>query len=313
MGSLRVFAMVLVLGVLPAPAPVAQHFSEWADPVNLGPGPNSEFHEQAPVMSKNGLSLYFSSSNRPGGFGRPGTPGENDIWVSQRDSEDDPWGPAVNLGPVVNSSRLEWRPELSRDGHWLFFSSNRLGGNLPGLDLWASYRVHVHDDFAWEQPIHLGSGINTEFEEFNASYVENDETGVPQLFFASNRPGGMGMFDIYVSEQLPDGTWGVAELVVELSSSVNDLKAAIRFDGREAIVSRGVPPFGFDLWLSTRDAVSDPWSAPVLLPEPLSTATSEEAPSLSGDGKTLFFESTRSGGEGLRDLWMTTRTRGRRH
>jgi hypothetical protein len=307
MGSLRVFVIVLTVGVSLAPSPVQQHSADWTEPVNLGVAVNSSVHDQAPAISKNGLSLYFHS-NRPGGLGLPGTPGENDIWVSQRSSEDDPWGTPVNLGSPVNSSRVESRPELSHDGHWLFFSSNRIGGNLPGLDLWASYRAHVHDDFAWGPPVHLGSGVNTGADEISASYFENDETGVPQLFFSSNRSGGLGAFDIYVSEQLPDGTWGAAALVTELSSGVNDLKAAVRFDGRETIITRGVPPGGFDLWVSTRGAVSDPWSAPSLV-DAISSANSDEAPSLSGDGKTLFFESTRPGGQGFRDLWMTTRTR----
>jgi hypothetical protein len=309
MASLRAFVIVLAVGVSLAPSRVQQHSSGWTEPVNLGSVFNSSVHDQAPAISKNGLSLYFHS-NRPGGLGLPGTLGENDIWVSQRTSTDDPWGAPVNLGSPVNSSRVESRPELSRDGHWLFFSSNRLGGNLPGLDLWASYRAHVHDDFAWGPPIHLGAGVNTGGDEISASYFENDDTGLPQLFFSSNRTGGLGMFDIYVSEQLADGTWGAATLVAELSSAVNDLKAAVRFDGRETIITRGLPPGAFDLWMSTRDAVSDPWSAPSLL-DAISSGNTDEAPSLSGDGKTLFFESTRPGGQGFRDLWMTTRSRRR--
>jgi WD40-like Beta Propeller Repeat len=311
MGSLRVVVIALALGAALTPPPVAQHFSDWAEPVNLGPEVNSASDDQSPAVSKDGLSLYFASI-RPGGFGLPGTPGASDIWVSQRSSEDDPWGTPVNLGPAVNSSRIESRPELSRDGHWLFFASNRVGGVLPGLDLWASYREHVHDDFDWEPPIHLGLGVNGAATDFSPSYFENDDAGAPQLFFSSSRPGGPGAFDIYVSQQLSDGTWGDAQLVSDLSHSQNDLKAAIRFDGREAIIARGDPPNLFDFWVSTRDSVSDPWSPAILL-DTISSATSDEAPTLSGDGKTLYFESTRPGGVGGRDLWMTTRTRARPH
>ena len=310
MGSLRVLMTAFALGALLVPVSVEQHFSDWAEPVNLGPEVNSASQEQAPIVSKNGLSLYFSS-NRPGGFGLPGTPGENDIWVSQRDSENDPWGTPVNLGPVINSARLESRPELSRDGHWLFFASNRVHPDAfnPGLDLWASYREHVHDDFNWEPPIPLGKVVNSAADDFSPSYFENDDAGAPLLFVASSRPGGQGGFDIYVSERQPDGTWAAAEPVADLSHSLQDLKASIRFDGREAILCRGVPPGGFDLWVSTRDTVGDPWSAPILLAAPVSSTMSDEAPHLSSDGKTLFFESTRPGGQGGRDLWMTVRTR----
>jgi hypothetical protein len=65
-----------------------RQFSDWSEPVNLGPVLNSQgrdFNNQHPAISKNGLSLYFVS-NRPGGFGN------NDIWVSQRRRIHAPWG-----------------------------------------------------------------------------------------------------------------------------------------------------------------------------------------------------------------------------
>ena len=62
----------------------AQNFSDWSPPVNLGPTVNSPSTEIGPAISKNELSLYISS-DRPGGVGGA------DIWVSQRDSRDDPW------------------------------------------------------------------------------------------------------------------------------------------------------------------------------------------------------------------------------
>ena len=99
----------------------------------------------------------------------------------------------------------------------------RPGGFAPGLDLWASYRDHVHDDFDWQTPVHLGPGVNlAASSEIEASYIENEDGGAPLLFFSSNRPGGIGAFDIYVSELLADGTWGTATLVPELSSTLPD-------------------------------------------------------------------------------------------
>ena len=308
MGSIRLFVIAAACLVLVSRAPAAQHFSEWSEPVNLGPVVNSTFSNQAPAVSKDGLSLYFHS-NRPGGFGLPGTVGTNDIWISQRNSVDEPWGPPANLGDAINSPMFESRPELSRDGHWLFFSSNRAGGFTPGLDIWASYRQHVHDDFAWEPPVHLGLGVNSPSDDFAAAYVENDDAGAPLLFFASNRPGGSGAFDIYVSERLPDGTWASAMWMPDLSSSLPDLKASVRFDGLEAFLVKGVPPAAFDLWVSTRETVFHPWSEPVNLGPRVNTPGDDSAPHIASDRRTLYFESSRGGGVGGRDLWVTTRAR----
>ena len=304
MRSVRVSLLAAGLLALFVPVPAAQHYSDWDLPVNLGPVVNSGFADQAPALSKDGLSLYFQSD-------RPGF-GNSDLYVSRRNSEDEPWGEAVNLGDVINSAAFESRPSLSRDGHWLFFSSNRPGG-IPGggLDLWASYREHVHDDFAWQAPANLGDGVNAGgSSEIEASYVEN-ESGAPQLFFASSRPGGFGEFDIYVSELLPNGDWGPATWVPELSSGQPDSSVSVRFDGREAIIVRGNPPFpaGFDLWVSTRDTIFDPWSAPVNLGPVVNTLVGDESAHLSSDRQALYFESTRPGGFGRPDLWMTTRTK----
>jgi hypothetical protein len=284
--------------------PTAQpKFSDWAAPMNLGFVVNSAANDQAPAVSKDGLSLYFHS-DRPG-FGM------NDLWVSQRDSVDDPWGFPENLGEVINSTAVESRPSLSRDGHWLFFSSNRAGGFAPGLDIWASYRQHVHDDLGWQPPVHLGPGINAAgSSEIEASYIENDDEGGPLLYFASNRPG-LGAFDIYVSELLADSTWGAATLVSDLSSSMPDQSVSVRYDGLEAFITKGAAPLpaGFDLWVSTREAVFDAWSEPVNLGSAVNSAVGDESPHITSDRQALYFESSRGGGFGRSDLWMTTRTR----
>ena len=81
-------------------------FSDWSEPVWLGPVVNSSDIDEHPANSHNGLSLYISST-RPGGFG-----GE-DIWVSQRDTVDDPWGPPQNVGPNINTAGNEFGPDFA--------------------------------------------------------------------------------------------------------------------------------------------------------------------------------------------------------
>ena len=68
-----------------------------------------------------------------------------------------------------------------------------------------------------------------------------------------------------MSELLADGTWGAATLVPELSSTLPDQAVSVRFDGLEAFVVTGVPPSGFDLWVSMRETVFDTWSVPINL------------------------------------------------
>jgi hypothetical protein len=180
------------------------------------------------------------------------------------------------------------------------------------LDIWASYREHVHDDFAWQPPVHLGPGVNAPgSSEIEASYVENDDGGAPLLYFVSNRPGGLGGFDVYVSELLADGTWGPAAWTPDLSSALPDQSVSVRFDGLEAFIVKGVSPLpaGFDLWASTRKTVFDVWSEPINLGPVVNSVSGDESAHIASHGETLYFESSRTGGAGRTDLWMTTRSK----
>lgn len=280
-------------------------FSDWGAPANLGCQINSSSAEQGPAISKDGLSLYFGSM-RPDGFGA------SDIWVSQRASVDDPWGPPVNLGAVVNTTGVENIPALSRDGHLLFFNSDRLGTS-GGADIWVSYRDHIHDDFGWQSPLNLGAGVNSPGFELGAAYFENDDAGLPLLFFG--RGPTVTDVDIYVSELQSNGFFGDPVLVPELSSAQSDQRPSVRFDGLELFLGSNRPGSlgGNDLWVSTRETVFDTWDVPANLGPTVNTVFGDMQPEIAADRLSLFFASNRPGGCGAFDLYVTTRTKPGQH
>jgi Tol biopolymer transport system component len=303
----RLLAVVLALTTVPPLTwrAAGVHFGPWSAPVNLGAVVNSASIDIGPTLSKDSLSLYFTS-DRPGGFG------SNDIWVSQRASSEASWGLPRNLGPVINTIAIEGVPAFSRDGHWMFFNSNRDGG--IGLnDIWVSYRRHTHDDFGWEPPVNLGSGVNTPFTDQGASYFTNDDAGPPQLFYGSDQPGGPGDFDVFVSQLQPDGSFGPSSVVVELSSDATDLRPSVRFDGLEVFLfsNRAGSLGAFDLWVSTRATVFDPWSTPTNLGPIVNSTANDQNQHIASDRRSLYFASNRPGGLGSFDLWITTREKGK--
>ena len=246
-------------------------FSDWSAPVNLGPVVNSPSTDIEVSISKDGLSLYLAS-NRPGGFGG------FDIYVSQRASVDDPWGPPQNLGPSINTAANEQAPYLTIDGHRMYFFSNRSGG-FGSNDLYVSRRRDERDDFGWRPPENLGSGVNSSFSENLPVHFE-DDAGTTTLYFNSNRPGGMGITEIYASTLQANEIFGPAVLVAELNSTLRDAPFAIRRDGLELFLASDRPgSIGgagtFDLWVATRASTSDPWSTPVNLGPVVNTAGGE--------------------------------------
>ena len=298
--TLTAVVLVALSSSFPGAAPAS---SDWSAPTNLGPIINSASTDAAAALSKDGLTLYFHS-DRFGGFG------STDLWVSRRDRDSDVWGAPINIGPTINTAAIEAAPALSRDEHWLFFASDRVGG-LGGNDIWVSYREHVHDPFDWQPAVNLGSNVNSAAADAGPGYFENDGVGAPQLFFQSTRPGGFGASDIYVSELLPNGEFGPASLVAELNTAGLENHPSMRFDGLEIVFFSNRPDSigDNDLWVAKRSSVFDLWSVPTNLGPIVNSVAGDAQPYFGSDGRTLLFTSSRPGGLGGQDIWMTTRAK----
>src|SRR6516165_7878028 len=302
-------------------------FSDWSEPINLGPVVNSGFNDFHPGISKDGLSLYFTS-DRPGGVNGGQLP---EIWVTQREDLDADWEPPLNLGPQINKPGFSTGvPNLTPNGLWLYFGSTRPGGcGVPAPsgngDLWRARQEDPEDedDFGWESPENLGCVINTPSDEDSPVYFRDRETGVTTLYFTRfDGPGGDFLnpdqdYNIYVSTLGDDGTFGLGVLVPELNSPFRDTRMAIRSDGLEMIITSNRPGgsgptrLNLNLWVSTRASTLGRWSTPVNPGRPINYGGGyvDRGPALSFDGRTLYFASNRPGGSGKSDLWMATRSK----
>src|SRR2546423_5245357 len=219
-GLLTPFVLLAVAMVAPAraaftaiaPAVNLPSTAVWSAPVNLGLVINSTASDQQPAISPDGLSLYFTSNRLPslGGF---------DMYVAQRASVYDPWGSPMNAGPALNTTFDEGNAAFSRDGRRLFFQSKRPGG-LGGIDIWVAQRSNPQDDFGWQPAVNLGPAVNSAADDNGLCYFEDEVRGTRQLYFGSAR-ARLGGTDIYVSQQLPDGSFAPATRVTELSGPSN--------------------------------------------------------------------------------------------
>ncbi|MFC1766921.1 hypothetical protein ACFL6U_33205, partial [Planctomycetota bacterium] len=188
----------------------------WGSPVKLDSPINTEYSDEVTYLSVDGLSLYLSS-DRPSGYGK------QDLWVSTRESVNDPWGPPVNLGPTINSSEDEWSMCLSTDELELYLHSHRPHGQGTG-DLWRTKRATRED--SWSEPVNLGPTVNSPAYD---SYPCLAPNGL-MLFFASNRSGGYGdgALELYVTTRpAKNEPWGKP---VNLGPTIN----AIRSDWPQA-------------------------------------------------------------------------------
>jgi Tol biopolymer transport system component len=284
---------------------VLNAYFTFGKPINLGSNVNSSANEYDPGISSDGLELYFHSE-RPGGYG------SLDIWVTRRSTTKEEWGETVNLGSTVNSSTLDTCPSISPDGLALYFSSYRSGGSGK-YDLWVTKRSTREDP--WGPPENLESSINTSGGEAHP-FISADGLS---LYFAgaaspmdTPRVGGYGGGDIWLTELTTgrQGTkliWGASvNLGATINSSVYDAAPCLSADGLMLFFhSDRTGGYGnHDIWIARRKTPDDPWEEPLNLGSPVNTSAADAGPALSGDGKTLYFFSGRTGGIGAWDLWQ---------
>jgi hypothetical protein len=161
----------------------------WTKLKKLNDNINTKYWESHASISYDGQTLYFTS-NRKGGYGGL------DIYKSARDSKGE-WGPAVNLGPVINSKYNEESPFISEDGKTLYFSS--YGHNsMGGYDVFYS---NLLDDGNWSVPVNAGYPINSPDDDVFFLPVKNGNFAYFSRYIEKE---GYGKMDIYRVEIFSD-------------------------------------------------------------------------------------------------------------
>jgi tetratricopeptide (TPR) repeat protein len=205
---------------------------EWTPVEKLNENINTKYWESHAAVSPDGKKLYFSS-NRKEGYGGL------DLYVSELDSLGD-WGPAINMGPTVNTPYHEDTPFLTEDGKTLFFSS-RGHYNMGGFDIFYSSLL----DGEWSTPLNAGYPLNT---------TDDD------LFFM---PVGQG-FEGYIA-RFDDQGYGRQDIYrVEIFSDNNPRRFLI--EGITRI--EGLRPGVYESVRVTIRDISDPASETVIMSDP---------------------------------------------
>jgi len=224
------------------------------------------------------------------------------------------FGNPTNLGSPVNSEANESGPCISSDGLEFYFDSDRPGGlGDPNTDIWVSTRKTVND--SWDEPVNLNSKlvdpnnpVNTKYNEAQPSISADGLS----LYFHSTRPGNSwyvigwgpnGPSNIWVTRRkTKEDPWGKPENIYPfVNTNCDEWDPSISDEA--LFFTRNL--FGkVGIWMSTWDTGN--WYGVPLL-EPINSNAIDSMPSISRDGLVLFFASTRAGGYGHYDLYVTTR------
>lgn len=277
------------------------------DPINIGPGINTQYPEYFPTITVDGKTILFTRripDNRVEGPYKE----QEDFFVSQLGSNNI-WGTAVPMPDNINSVLNEGAPTLAPDGRSLVFVA--CADNITGIDYGPNRKGYGSCDLfytkrlgkQWTNPINLPGTINTFTWESQPSLSSDGKT----LYFVRrvSKRGEPEDSDIFVTRLMDNGQWSKAErLPAHINTPDQEESVLIHPDGKTLyFASRGhVGMGGSDLFVTRMDDNGN-WSRPENLGYPINTAYEENSLMVSPDGEIAFFASDREGGFGGLDIY----------
>jgi outer membrane protein OmpA-like peptidoglycan-associated protein len=193
------------------------------------------------------------------------------------------------MGPPINTEDNEGAQFITSDGKRMYFTACNRGDGLGKCDIYMSEKLGK----GWSNPINLGEPINSAYSEKQPTLSSDGKN----LYFVSNRPGGKGGLDIWVSALNTKGKWGMP---INLGDSVNtamdEQSPYIHPDNQTMYFSsNGWPGMGgFDLYFTRRKPTSPPtWSKAVNLGYPINTFADEVGLIVNANGDHAYFSSNR--------------------
>ncbi len=254
-------------------------------PVNLGDNINSPTSEYYPSFTIDDSILVFT---RRGG-------GIREDFVESTLTPNG-YSKAEIIKGDINLEPSKGGINISQDGEWLLFAGNFAGKGVGDFDLYMSYYTPT----GWSEPVNLGANINTEFWESSPSLSPDKNA----LYFSSNRPGGYGGRDLYVSYRV-NGKWQPAQnMGSDVNTAGDELAPFIHADNQTLYyTSNGLPGYGGSDIYVMHKLTDKQWSKPENLGYPINTIENEGSLFVASDGITAYYASDRADTRGYLDLY----------
>jgi Tol biopolymer transport system component len=226
------------------------------------------------AFSPNGSECFFTVTDA--GFTRN--------WIMGTQCKDGIWS-VPEVAPFTRGHLRSNEPFFSRDGNRVYFSSlDEIKPETNKRDLWTAVRTPE----GWGPPRKLPPPVSSDFAEFFYSQAPDGTA-----YFTSNRPGGLGGFDLYSVRPVAGQPAQAENLGAPLNSAEDEWDPCIAPDGSYLVFASARPggSSGTDLYVSFTDGHGG-WTAPVNLGESFNGTRKDcahYAPCLSPDGRYLFY------------------------
>ncbi|MES2826820.1 MAG: OmpA family protein [Bacteroidota bacterium] len=255
-------------------------------PINMGIEINSVYRDYFPAITADGNQLIFSRNIN----------NNEDFYISER--RGDKWSVPASLSDKINTPNFnEGAQSISPDGLYLYFTGCGRPDGMGRCDIYMSHK----EGNSWGEPFNLGSKVNSQYWDSQPAISPDGST----LYFVSNRPGGLGSYDIWKSTLQSDGYWGQAvNLGPAINTPYDEHTPFMHPDGQTLYFSSdGWPGLGSkDIFLSRLDD-NGTFNVPENLGYPINTFNEETGLIVTPEGSDGLFSSDLKGGFGDMDIY----------
>ena len=268
---------------------------------NMGPTINSKHADKTPCLSADGRKLVFTS-RRPETTDSPmDTEGDGDyfedIYISNWDTVNKKWIEAETVPGSVNTDAHDACTSISPDGKQIYIYKNDINDpESRGGDIFISKVVNNK----WKTPDPMGKPINSSYWEGGACISADGKT----LYFISERKGGLGKADIWISTRISRSEWSKPiNMGADINSEFDEVGVFLAPDNKTLFFSsNGKNSMGsYDIFKTTLE--NGKWSKPSNLGYPINTPNSDGPLAISADAQFAYIASDRAGGLGLSDIY----------
>jgi outer membrane protein OmpA-like peptidoglycan-associated protein len=255
---------------------------------NMGDSINSEYDEYWPGLSADEKTIVFTRlipREAPTNqfFGN----WQEDIFFSTR--TDSIWSKARSISNQINTMQNEGAESITADGLKIYYTACNRNDGKGRCDIYYSERSSE----GWSKGINIGGPVNTEYNEKQPSLSADGRT----LYFVSNRPGGKGKYDIWVSHLQDNGLWTEPSNLGDSINTPDDEQSPFIHPNNRSLYfsSDGWPGMGgYDIFVATKKFPCDTcWSVPKNLGYPINTCNDEIGFIVNARGTMAYYASDR--------------------
>ena len=253
--------------------------------INEGDSVNSPFSEYFPSLTIDQQQIIVTRKVRGGT--------DEDFYAATK--KEGKWNGIIPLQGEINTPMKEGAQQISQDGKWLVYTGQYKDG-YGNFDIYIS----VLTNEGWSSRMNAGPKVNSEFWE-SAPCLSPDKT---ELYFSSDRPGGYGGIDLYVSRLLANGRWSEAINLGPVINTAGDETGPFMHADNQTLyfTSNGHPGYGGeDIYMAKRK--SDGFARPYNLGFPINTIHNESTLTVTADGRWAYYASDREDSRGGMDIY----------